>query len=327
MGWKTFVLSLGLLLGMAVQAREISFELQSPDGVVTEKTYAGKYVLMAFGYTSCPDICPTTLYDMAKTLDALPNAAAVQPVFISIDPVSDDLERLNAYTRHFDPRIIGLTGDIAHLRALTDSVGASFGYRLNGKTIDVPQAGTGYSVSHSTLIYLISPQGKLLDRYDYRIGSQGLGKALQEVLPQTAAAPDCPLPTGFSAASRELALAELVPDSDARVALLNLWALWCKPCREELPLLDTMAQNDENLAVHVLNLGDDPGAIDALFQELDIKHLSRASSDDGDILERFGAVGLPYTALFVDGKLFAAKSGVLDESATISAFAHCLYQP
>lgn len=341
MRWKTGWLLLGLLLSLAAGARQITFELQAPQGVVTEKDYADKYMLLALGFTSCPDVCPTTLHDMAKTLQTLENPEAVQALFVSIDPVRDDVARLNAYTGYFDARITGLGGDMQHIRALADALGASFGYRLDGKRIEMPQADMPYTVYHSTLIYLLSPEGKLLDAVDYRMGSKGLQEALAKVgihsLPTATNAQaassadtrtDCPLPNGFAATDKKTALRDLMPQTSAKgAALLNLWALWCKPCREELPLLDALAGEQQGLEVHVLNLGDNPADIAQLFAELKLDTLAQTRTDDADILDRFGAVGLPFTALFVDGTLLAVKTGVLDDSASIAAFADCIHQP
>lgn len=90
----------------AASARQISFELQDDKGVVTHESYPGKYLLLSIGFTSCPDICPTTLYEYAGVMQSLKNPDAIQPIFVTIDPLNDDPERLNAYTRFFDERIV-----------------------------------------------------------------------------------------------------------------------------------------------------------------------------------------------------------------------------
>ena len=90
------------------------FEMLNQDGVkVTEKDFAGKPMLMFFGYTYCPDVCPTELQVMAAALDQLGDVAKdVQPVFISIDPERDTPEKLGEYLKSFDPRFVGLTGGV-----------------------------------------------------------------------------------------------------------------------------------------------------------------------------------------------------------------------
>ena len=114
---------------------------------------------------------------------AIKNPDAIQPLFVTIDPVSDDMHYLKIYTHHFHECIEGLSGEMENLRALTDQLGATFGYRLNGKKINKPTPGTDYNnVYHSGFIYLISPERKLIDIYDYQIGPAELTKALDKVL-------------------------------------------------------------------------------------------------------------------------------------------------
>lgn len=173
----------------AASARQISFELQDDKGVVTHESYPGKYLLLSIGFTSCPDICPTTLYEYAGVMQSLKNPDAIQPIFVTIDPLNDDPERLNAYTRFFDERIVGLGGDRKKIKALVDQLGATYGYRKDGKRLEDPEPGDGYTVYHSALIYLISPSHELVDVFDYQIGAEGLTEALDKVLGEPAKAP------------------------------------------------------------------------------------------------------------------------------------------
>ena len=91
------------------------FTLSAPDGTtVTDQTYRGKWLLVYFGYTFCPNSCPTMLLEIATALEKLgPDAARVQPLFITVDPQRDTPEVLQQYTQSFDPRIVGLTGSAA----------------------------------------------------------------------------------------------------------------------------------------------------------------------------------------------------------------------
>lgn len=180
-----------MCLGMALfagtaSARQISFDLQDDKGAVTHQSYPGKYLLMAIGFTSCPDICPTTLYEYAGVMQSLKNPDAIQPIFVTIDPVNDDPARLNAYTRFFDERIVGLGGDRKKIDALVRQLGATYGYRKDGKRLENPEQGEGYTVYHSALIYLISPERQLVDVFDYQIGAEGLTEALDKVLGEPA---------------------------------------------------------------------------------------------------------------------------------------------
>lgn len=136
-------------------------------------------------------------------------------------------------------------------------------------------------------------------------------------------AQDCPLPEGFSAVepfSPQIADAQL-PQG---YVLFNLWALWCAPCREELPLLDAYAAAETSATeVFALNLNDGAEASAQLFKDLNIQHLSPISSADSELLTQFKAVGLPYTAIIHDGKVIAAKNGILKETQSIDRFVTC----
>lgn len=136
-------------------------------------------------------------------------------------------------------------------------------------------------------------------------------------------APDCPLPPGYQAVAREQAVSipEIAPLNDWTV--LNLWALWCAPCRGELPLLDQLAENQDEIAVYVINLNDDPEAVASLFQELGLAHLQPIISEDDTLLEQFNAIGLPFTAILDQGKVIASKSGKLTQTDDIVDFIHC----
>ncbi|NEN75980.1 SCO family protein [Pelistega sp. NLN82] len=181
----TFFISI-IALGQVAHARSISFDLEDYKGKVTEKSYPGKYLLVSIGYSSCPDICPTTLSEYALTLETLKNPETIAPIFVSIDPVHDTPEILHTYVTQFDERIIGLSGDLPRIKALTDQLGASFGYRLDGKRIEVPQKGTDYTVYHSSLIYLINPEHQLLDVFDYQIGAEDLAQSIDAILAKEA---------------------------------------------------------------------------------------------------------------------------------------------
>lgn len=175
-------LTLSMLVGTHTYARQISFDLENTQGKVTQADYPNKYLLLSLGYTSCPDICPTTLYEYAATLKQLKQPDAIVPIFVTIDPINDTAETLLSYTEYFDKRIVGLTGSMANIKTLTDQLGATFGYRLDGKRIDTPEKGTPYTVYHTSLIYLINPEGQLVDVFDYQIGADDLAATLNKVL-------------------------------------------------------------------------------------------------------------------------------------------------
>ncbi len=119
-------------------------------------------MLVFFGFTNCPDVCPTTLAEVAQVMDDLGDQADhVQPLFISIDPERDRELGLDEFTAAFHPSILGLAGDAAQTRAAADS------FRIHFAREDDAAAADGYSMSHSPSLYLIGPEGDWLRQYTY----------------------------------------------------------------------------------------------------------------------------------------------------------------
>jgi protein SCO1/2 len=132
------------------------FRLTTGDGqAVTDQTFRGKWLLIYFGYTHCPDICPTTLAEISQTLDRLgPLAAQIQPLYITIDPERDTADVMGAYVKDFDSRIVGLTGTAAEIAAVAK------GYRVYyAKKEGTGQDKAAYHMEHSTFVYVIGPDG------------------------------------------------------------------------------------------------------------------------------------------------------------------------
>lgn len=132
------------------------FILTATDGrSVTDQTYLGKWVLIYFGYTHCPDACPTALNDMGVALDRLGSEAAhLQPIFITVDPKRDTREALAEYLKSFDPHIIALTGSQDRIAAVAKE------YRVY---VSPHQEDSGnYTVDHSSFFYLLNPKGKFV---------------------------------------------------------------------------------------------------------------------------------------------------------------------
>ena len=130
------------------------FALQTVEGrEVTDATYRGKWLLVYFGYTSCPDICPTVLVRVGEALAALgPLAGRVQPIFITVDPERDTAKRLATYMAALHSRVVGLRGDPARIRAAAREFHVY--YRARG-------LGNGeYTVDHSSFLYLVAPDGQ-----------------------------------------------------------------------------------------------------------------------------------------------------------------------
>jgi protein SCO1/2 len=140
-----------------------SFALPDAEGLQrTSQDFAGKHLLVFFGFTNCPDVCPTTLAEVAQVIDELgDDAALVQPLFISIDPERDRRLGLAEFTAAFHPSIIGLAGDDAQTRAAADS------FRIYFAREDDASAPDGYTMSHSPALYLIGPEGDWLRQFTY----------------------------------------------------------------------------------------------------------------------------------------------------------------
>ncbi|WP_232816475.1 SCO family protein [Paracoccus zhejiangensis] len=146
-----------------VEAFQPEFALTDADGNIRQsEEFRGRYQLVFFGFTNCPDVCPTTLSEVAQVMDDLgPDAAKVQPVFISIDPERDRQMGLDEFTAAFHPSIIGLAGDDVATRAAADS------FKIFFEREEDPAAPDGYSMSHSPALYLIGPHGDWLRQYTY----------------------------------------------------------------------------------------------------------------------------------------------------------------
>ena len=129
-----------------------SFDLVDHRGrAVSDRDFLGRYALIYFGYSSCPDVCPLDLRRMATALDILgPEGKSVVPVFITIDPERDSGKHLGAFVRAFHPRMVGLTGPEAAIKAVTNAYKVF--YRKSGQ-------GGGYLMDHTSFIYVIGPKG------------------------------------------------------------------------------------------------------------------------------------------------------------------------
>jgi protein SCO1 len=165
---RALFLLLPLLFGLAVAAVAEPrgkngerfggpFTLIASDGSTkTDVSFRGRWMLVYFGYTHCPNICPVTLSAISQALEKLgPLAPKVQPVYISIDPERDNPEQMGEYTRAFDTRILGLTGTPEAIASVAKEYRV-FYRKLPGKTPD------DYSMQHSAYIYVMGPDGRYL---------------------------------------------------------------------------------------------------------------------------------------------------------------------
>jgi protein SCO1/2 len=151
------------------------FALVDGDGhAVTDRDYRGKWLVVYFGFTFCPDACPTALNTIAEALDALgPDAARVQPLFITIDPERDTPPVMKQYVAAFDSRIIGLTGTPQQIAAVAKA------YRTYYQRVG---DGPDYTMDHSTGIYLVDPDGRFNSLLPHDLSGQEMAKRLKELL-------------------------------------------------------------------------------------------------------------------------------------------------
>ena len=144
---------------------------------VTEKDFLGKYMLVFFGYTYCPDICPTELQVMSAAIDSLGTKAdTIQPIFISVDPGRDTPDILKQYVANFHPRLVGLTGSPDEIASVTKA------YRVYFSKVENKSTPDAYLMDHSTIIYLMDPQGKFLKHFTYSTDAAALAKAIEAAI-------------------------------------------------------------------------------------------------------------------------------------------------
>ena len=144
---------------------------------VTDKSYAGKYLLIFFGYTYCPDVCPSELQVMSAALDQLgPDAEKIQPLFISIDPARDTPQALKDYVSNFNSRLIGLTGSDQDIAAVASKYRV---YYAKAKTND---STADYLMDHSTILYLMRPDGTFLKHFTYGTDAKALADGIRQAM-------------------------------------------------------------------------------------------------------------------------------------------------
>lgn len=148
--------------GPALAAIGGPFRLTDQSGqTVTEKSLAGRPTIIFFGFTHCPDICPTALFDMSEVLRAMgPDADKVNAYFISVDPERDTPTAMKDYLSSFDPHLKGLTGSVDEIAKVTTA------YRVYAKK--VPLKDGDYTMDHTALVYLMDRQGNFVRPFDLK---------------------------------------------------------------------------------------------------------------------------------------------------------------
>jgi protein SCO1/2 len=153
------------------------FTLDSIDGPVSLSDFKGKVVVLYFGYTFCPDICPTSLALLSNALQQLTpeQQRQVQPIFVTVDPERDGLEHLRDYGRYFYKSLIGLSGSPEAIKKAADLYGASY------RRVESDSAA-GYLVDHSAYLYLIDQHGKLVGQIAHGTPSKQIRDALIKLI-------------------------------------------------------------------------------------------------------------------------------------------------
>ena len=149
-------------IGQAIAAVGGPFHLEDQNGrPVTDQDMKGRPFLVFFGFTHCPDICPTTLFDISQVLRKLgPDADRAGALFITVDPERDTPPVLKDYLSNFDPHLRGLTGDQASIDA------ALRAYRVYAKK--VPLQGSDYTMDHTAIVYLMDKDGQFVAPFDLK---------------------------------------------------------------------------------------------------------------------------------------------------------------
>ncbi len=149
---------------------------------VTESSFPGQYLLMYFGYTYCPDVCPSSLYAMSLALQDLEPALVdkIQPLFITVDPERDTQAMVADYAAAFHPKLIGLTGTSEQVTA------AARAWRVYYQRVDMPDSAVGYLIDHSAFLYLMRPDGGLATFFRHGDQPDAIAAGLRAALTQDA---------------------------------------------------------------------------------------------------------------------------------------------
>jgi cytochrome oxidase Cu insertion factor (SCO1/SenC/PrrC family) len=153
---------------------DFTLQTGSENKVVTAKDLRGKYLLVYFGFTHCPDICPTTLLLMSNVIGQLgEDAAKIQPVFISVDPERDTPKITADYAHNFSKTFLGLSGTAEQIKHATDT------FKVYYSKVDDKESALGYVVDHSSFIYLMGPDGSYVAHFASTASEAELKKELQ----------------------------------------------------------------------------------------------------------------------------------------------------
>ncbi len=154
------------------------FTLEDGNGqTVTNRTFHGKYMLVYFGYTYCPDVCPTTLNDVTTAMSRLgAEAKKVQPVFITVDPQRDTPAVIKQYTAAFTPRLIGLTGTAQEIAQVAKEYHVYYAKHVTGP------GPNDYTMDHSSILYLMGPDGHFIAPIDADESGSSMATSIEKMI-------------------------------------------------------------------------------------------------------------------------------------------------
>jgi len=144
---------------------------------VTDKDFRGKYMLVYFGFTYCPDVCPSGLQVISAALDQIGSKAdEITPIFISVDPERDTPEQLALYVSSFHPRLVGLTGTPEEIQNVAKA------YRVYYRKVKDEKSSADYTVDHTSIIYLMGPNGEFIAHFTHATPVSVMAEKLEKVL-------------------------------------------------------------------------------------------------------------------------------------------------
>ena len=143
----------------------------------TARDFRGQYMLVYFGFTHCPDICPTSLLLIENAMNSLgPKAEKLTPIFITLDPERDTPETVGTYVKNFGDRWVGLSGSAEQIRAVADA------YKVYYSKAEEKDSALGYVIDHSGFMYLMGPDGAYITHFPHSIAQQTLTEGLNAAI-------------------------------------------------------------------------------------------------------------------------------------------------
>ena len=160
------------------EQKQYDFIIDTIDGKVTKDDFKGKVLAIYFGYTYCPDVCPTSLSSLAQALRELPEEMSkdVVGLFISVDPDRDSLKNIKAYAQYFHPNFTGATSTKENIDEITSR------YKAYYKKVKLENSAMDYSVAHTSVIYIFGRDGKLKEAINHFSNPTKIKESLEKIL-------------------------------------------------------------------------------------------------------------------------------------------------